>query len=330
MRIADDAPYRPGRREFIALGVGAFALAALPVRLRAQQTVRRSVPIMGTVADFTVVHPDRAAAQHAIDDAIAALRMVDARMSRFRTDSDVGRANLHALRAPVAVGSDTAEVVRAGLLWARQTAGRFDPALGRAVALWDVRQRVRPPSDEEVRRFARRAMYHELEVRGTPDAPMLQFHAAELALDLGAIAKGYAVDRAVAVLRGHGIEHALVNAGGDLYALGSSPDGDAWQIGVRAPAQPSRIAGTIALADAAIATSGDYEQFFTFGGERYHHLLDPATGAPRSVRLHSTTVRASSCMSADAGATAVFGLDTHDADALLQRADASARVVYLG
>lgn len=330
MRIADDAPYRPGRREFIALGIGAFAVAALPVRLRAAQTVRRSVPVMGTIADFTVVHPDRAGAQYAIDEAIAALRGVDAGMSRFRVDSDVGRANLNALAAPVRVSAATGAVVRAGLHWAQATDGRFDPCLGRAVTLWDVRHRVRPPADDDVHRFAHQALWQRLEVHGDADAPALRFHADPLALDLGGIAKGYAVDRAVAVLRRHGIEHALVNAGGDLYALGHSPDGDAWQIGVRSPRAPERIAGTIALHDAAVATSGDYEQFFTFGGERYHHLLDPATGAPRRTRLHSTTVRSATCMGADAGATAVFGLDVTDADALLQRADASARVVFLG
>src|SRR5690606_13732097 len=129
---------------------------------------------------------------------------------------------------------------------------------------------------------------------------------ADLALDLGGIAKGYSVDRAVDALRRHGIEHALVNVGGDLYALGRSPDGDPWQIGVRAAAAPQQLAGTIALTDAAVATSGDYEQFFTHGGRVYHHLLDPATAAPRASSLHSVTVQAASCMSADAAATAAL------------------------
>ncbi len=330
MRTADDAPYRPGRREFISLGVSTFVLAALPFRARAAQTVRRSVPLMGTVADVTVVHPDRLGAHAAIDEALAALRAVDAGMSRFRPDSDVGRANLLALRGPVPVSRATADVVRSALHWADATGGRFDPCLGRITALWDVRHRTAPPADAERRALARAGRWADLELDTGPDAAALRFHGPDLALDLGGIAKGYGVDRAVDALRRHGIEHALVNVGGDLYALGRSPDGDPWQIGVRSPVAPQQLAGTIALTDAAVATSGDYEQFFAYRGRVYHHLLDPATAAPRTSSMHSVTVQAASCMSADAGATAAFGLTATDADALVRRADPSARVLHLG
>lgn len=330
MRTADDAPYRPGRREFISLGVSAFVLAALPFRARAAHTVRRSVPIMGTIADLTVVHPDRLGAHAAIDDALAALRAVDAGMSRFRPDSDVGRANLLALRGRVPVSDATADVVGAALRWADATGGRFDPCLGRVAALWDVRHRTAPPADAELRMLARAGRWTDLELDDAAGAAALRFHGADLALDLGGIAKGYGVDRAVDALRRHGVEHALVNVGGDLYALGRSPDGDPWQIGVRAAAAPHQLAGTIALTDAAVATSGDYEQFFTHGGRIYHHLLDPATAAPRASSLHSVTVQAASCTSADAAATAAFGLSATDADALVRRADVSARVLHLG
>jgi len=130
---------------------------------------------------------------------------------------------------------------------------------------------------------------------------------AGLQADLGGIAKGYGVDRAVGALRDKRIENGLVNVGGDLYALGVSEDGDPWRVGVRSAQDPTRLATTLTLSDRAVATSGDYEQFFRHRGEHYHHLLDPATGAPRKTRAHSLTVTAATCMTADAAATARFG-----------------------
>ena len=138
-------------------------------------------------------------------------------------------------------------------------------------------------------------------------------------IDLGGVAKGYAVDRAVAALRDRGIEHALVGAGGDLYALGRSPAGEPWRIGIRSPDDSDGLVGTLQAENSAIATSGDYVQFFLYGGRRYHHLLDPTTGEPRRSAQRSVTVRADSCMAADAGATATFGMSHADADGLLAR-----------
>ncbi|MHC4491905.1 MAG: FAD:protein FMN transferase, partial [Planctomycetota bacterium] len=100
--------------------------------------------------------------------------------------------------------------------------------------------------------------------------------------------------------------------GGDLYALGASEDGDPWRVGVRSAQDPTRLATTLTLTDMAVATSGDYEQFFKHQGEHYHHLLDPATGAPRKTKAHSLTVTAATCMTADAAATARFGSTAGD------------------
>jgi thiamine biosynthesis lipoprotein len=110
-----------------------------------------------------------------------------------------------------------------------------------------------------------------------------------------------------------------VNAGGDLYALGTSEDGDAWKVGIRSPRNPSELAGRIAISDEAVATSGDYLRQFTHAGRRYHHLLDPATGEPWQSDVHSVTVRAAACLDADAAATAVFGMDPSRADGLVRR-----------
>jgi len=303
-----DMGFRPRRRDLLALGVGAFVVAAVPFTLRGgRRLVRRRVPLMGTLAELAVVHEDERLANAALDAALDELRAVETTMSRFLPSSDVGRANQRAARAPVTVSRPTADVLAEALRWAAATDGAFDPCLGRAVGLWDVAHRKTPPPAPRVRALAGRRLYRALELEDWRGEPVIRFRDGDIALDLGGIAKGYGVDCAVAALRDRGIENGLVNVGGDLYALGVSEDGDPWRVGVRSAQDPTRLSTTLTLTDRAVATSGDYEQFFEHRGEHYHHLLDPATGAPRKTKARSLTVTAATCMTADAAATARFG-----------------------
>ncbi|MCK6459396.1 MAG: FAD:protein FMN transferase [Planctomycetes bacterium] len=312
------------RRTFLALGAGAFAVAMTPFAFRRGRIVRRTIPVMGTIAEVAVVDDDAAAAQAAIDAAFAELRAVDAAMSRFSAGSDVGRLNREGARGPVAVSPETAHVLEEALRWARATDGRFDPCLGLAIELWDVNRRHEPPPAGAVRRLAGRHLYRALDVDTWRGAHVARFTDADVAVDLGGIAKGHAVDRAVAALRARGIGRAFVNAGGDLYAMGASEDNDPWQVGIQSAADPSRIERVIAVEDAAVATSGDYLQCFRFGGRRYHHLLDPGSGEPWRTDGRSLTIVAGRCVDADAGATACFGAP--DPDAAVRRAAPGARM----
>jgi thiamine biosynthesis lipoprotein len=192
--------------------------------------------------------------------------------------------------------------------------------------LWDVEHRTTPPSAGDLRRLAGRHLYRALDVEGGA-RPRVRLTDRDAAIDLGGIAKGYAVDRAAGALRRRGVTRGIVNVGGDLYAIGRSADGDPWRVGIRSPADPDGLMGTLEVADAAVATSGDYERFFEYRGRRYHHLLDPETAAPRVSAAHSVTVRASSCMDADAAATAVFGLGQADAARLLRATGRGAELV---
>ncbi|HEX5138315.1 MAG TPA: FAD:protein FMN transferase [Planctomycetota bacterium] len=313
------------RRTFLALGAGAFAVAMSPLAFRPRRgLVRRMIPVMGTLAEVAVVHPDAALAEEAIDAAFSELRSVDARMSRFSAMSDVGRLNSGGARGPVAVAPETARVLAEALRWARATDGLFDPCIGRAIELWDVNRRHEPPPEGDVRRWAGRHLHRSLELDTWRGAPVARFTDGDVAVDLGGIAKGYAVDRAVDALRARGITRAFVNAGGDLYAMGASEDGDKWQVGVQSAKDPSRVERVLSVEDEAVATSGDYLQGFRCGGRRYHHLLDPASGEPWRTDGKSLTIAAARCIDADAAATAFFGAPS--ADASLRGADPSARV----
>jgi thiamine biosynthesis lipoprotein len=298
---------KPSRRDFVVLGVGALVVASVPWRSRRRVLAQRTIPSMGTVADFTVIHRDEQYAQAAITAAIARLRMVESLMTRYQPSSDVGRANRNAGRDGVIVTPETATVLTAALDWASRTEGAFDPALGGAIDLWDVGHRTSPPPADAVRRYAARGLYRALDVGTWSGHRGVRFTQPDVGIDLGGIAKGYGVDQAVAVLREWGITDALVNVGGDLYAMGRSADGGSWRVGVRSPERADRLVAEFDLEDAAVATSGDYLQYFDHHGRRYHHLLDPATGEPTVSRMRSITLRASDCMTADAAATACFG-----------------------
>jgi thiamine biosynthesis lipoprotein len=156
---------------------------------------------------------------------------------------------------------------------------------------------------------------------------MVRFEDRDVHLDLGGIAKGYGIDRAVAALRRKGIAHAIVTVGGDLYALGQAPDGAPWQVGIRDPHNLDRLAGRLEVTDRAVTTSGDYERFFNWRGVRYHHLIDPRTAAPRRTPVHSVTVLGDNCMNADAAATAVFGMATDAARRVARRVLRDADVI---
>lgn len=329
--MSSDLPRGVDRRQFITLGVGAFVVASLPtatlIRGRRPVLVRRTMPVMGTIAEFAVLHRDVRMANLAIDSAATELRRVEALMTRFTPTSDIGRANAAGARRAVPVNAETASVVRDALAWAEVSDGAFDPAIGGAVALWDVTRRHAPPPEHDVRAFAGRHLYRHVrvEVRGARAA--LAFEEPAVKLDLGGIAKGHGVDCAADVLRRWGVTSALVNVGGDLVAIGSAADGDPWRIGIQDPADERGLIGTVDVADAAVATSGSYQQYFRHRGHRYHHLLDPATGAPRVTPVQSLTVQARCCRDADAAATALYGMNGEHAAAVLSVRSPGAFVV---
>ena len=321
-------PASPDRRRLLVLGVGAFVAATVPAAWRRKNVlVRRQVPLMGTLAEIVVVDSDRSHAHGAIDAALTELHHVENAMSRFKAASDVGRANATASVAPVDISEATAMVLKESLRWASASEGRFDPCYGRAVELWDVSNRREPPAAEQVRRLAGRQFFRSLELDTFRRRPVVRFADEDAAIDLGGIAKGYGVDRAVSALRDSGIHHALINVGGDLYGLGESENGDPWRVGIRSAADPSTIDEMFELTDAAVATSGDYLRFFSHGGQRYHHLLDPVTGMPHVGRMHSVTVTAHTCMCADAAATTLFGMEGSSAERLLSMVAPDAVVV---
>jgi len=244
---------------------------------------------MGTPVRVVLYAPDRASADAAAREAFAEVARLDAMMSDWRADSELSR-----LKSGDEVSAGLADVLRVSLDVSEKTDGAFDPTVGPVVALWRrARHEKRLPDDAALAEALERTGFEKLEL----DGRRVRLLVPGMKLDLGGIAKGYAADRALAVLRAAGLEHALVAAGGDL-SLGAPPPGRAgWRVDVAG-------GSVVELARCGAATSGDVEQFVEVGGRRYSHVVDPRTGMGVE-RMEAVTVIASDGTRADAVATAM-------------------------
>ena len=234
-----------------------------------------------------------ALAQRAIDEVLR----IEARYSRYRPDSLIGRVNAAAGGATVPCDAETLALLRfADHLW-RASEGRFDATSGVYRRAWDFRSGQLP---EPAAIDALRPLVNWPAVQWGEAG--LRLPVAGMELDFGGFGKEYAADRAAGVLRAAGVAHALVELAGDLVAIGPRPDGAPWQIGIRHPRTPGALLASVPLADQALATSGDYERFIEHEGRRYGHVLDARTGWPQD-HWQSASVVAPTCLAAGAAAT---------------------------
>jgi thiamine biosynthesis lipoprotein len=274
---------------------------------------------LGTICRLRIF---QAAPRRVYDAVFARLREIEAVLSANLETSDVEKVNRNAGIAPVAVRPELTAALERALWYAERTAdseGRaaFDPTIGPLVKLWDIGgSATRVPLDEEIEAARSLVDWREVELDGGRGTVFLR--RAGMRLDLGAIAKGYAADEAAAVLRRQGISRALIDLGGNIYALGERGGGEPFQIGLQDPRKPrGAYLGVIAARDISVVTSGDYERFFEQDGVRYHHILSPKTGFPVRAPFRSVTITARASIDADALSTAVFALGVEKGEALI-------------
>jgi thiamine biosynthesis lipoprotein len=270
---------------------------------------------MGTVVEITLIGDDEEAARKAALQAFQEIRRIEYLMSPSIESSDVTRINRSAGNDEVKVSPETIEVIKGAQEVSKLSGGGFDITVGPLVELWrKARERGIPPEMEEVKETLNLVNFRNLK---THYGGKVLLKKKGMAIDLGGIAKGYAVDRAFDLLKGLGYRSFLVNAGGDLRVEGSKL-GEPWSIGIQHPRDPGKIMARISLSDTAAATSGDYEKFFIHQGKRYHHILNPRNGFPAE-GCQSVTVLHKEAITADALATAIFVLSPEKGYALCQR-----------
>lgn len=302
-----DRSARSGKTVHIAVGLFVFCLllGGLIYQKRsvpAFQTYRQSRFLLDTVVELMLASPNEKQATEAMEAAFSEMQRVEALLSKYRKGSQIFRINQQAAQQPVAVDAEVIEILRRSLAYSEQTGGLFDMSIGPLMDLWGIGTEGEGiPKRADLEQLLPYINYTQVDIRTTGEVFLRH---AQNSLDLGGIAKGYSIDKAIEMLRQRGITSALLNAGGDIRCLGRKIDGSAWRIGVKHPREEGVLA-VVELGDMAVATSGDYERFFLRDDTRYHHLLDPRSGLPAR-DCQSVTILAPSAEQADVMATAVF------------------------
>lgn len=282
-------------------GVAGIVLVVLLLRGRAPAVAVEDYHVaMGTIVRVALF-VDESQAPPLFAAARGEIARLDSLLTHYGATSEVARVNEAPVGDWVDVSPELAGLLAGSLRLAERTKGAFDPTLGALTKLWGFPDARRPPTTTQIEAALRLCGHELVQLQGN----RVRRELPGLRLDLGAAAKGYIVDRTVALLRAAGVDAGVVEAGGDLRYWGVKPDGRAWRFGVQHPRDPARITAVEDVGLPALATSGDYEQTFEYDGQRYHHLLDPATGRPAR-RTVSATVWASTAIVADVLATAAF------------------------
>ncbi len=275
-----------------------FSVAAPPIH-------RQSTKLMGTFCEIQVCHSDAAVAQQAICRAFDEMQRVERLLSNHDPASELSALNSEAYRSPFRVSDELLDFVLKCRALYEATENAFDPTVGPLVRAWGFfNSHPEKPSDSDIAAAKAASGFDKVQVNEA--AHTVSFAAAGMEIDSGGIGKGYAVDRAVQVLREVGIEAALVSSGGStLYALGSHPGRPGWRIAIKNPADWQRPLALANLCGCSLSTSGVSERSVQAGSRRYSHIFDPRTGEPVE-RMCQVTVIAPRATESDALTKAAF------------------------
>ncbi|MDH2293010.1 MULTISPECIES: FAD:protein FMN transferase [Cobetia] len=281
-------------------------------------------PIFGTGFHVTVAADLDADEVASLKQAsLEALDKVDWQMSTYKDASELSKLNQAPLDTPITLSDGLAQVLAESQDIGKRSDGAFDITVGPAVNLWGFGPDERldkAPSDEQIARALEKVDHLALELDGNTVIKRKPVYA-----DLSGIAKGYGVDRVADVLEANGIENYLVEVGGEIRVKGEKPGHKPWRIAIEAPKSFERsVQRIIDPGNAAVATSGDYRNYFEQDGVRYSHTIDPRTGRPIQHSLASVTVITPDCASADAWATALNVLGAEKAMTIADRENIAA------
>jgi len=283
-----------------------------------QQLYRDTQVMMGTFVEVT--SPDKNAATIVFNE----IKRIEDLLSKYKADSEVAKLNQS---GKLKVSPDTFFIIKKSKEFWQASDSAFDITVAPLVDLWGFTdEKYRLPTQQEIKNTLKLIGSDKIILHD--DDNMIEFKLSGMKIDLGAIAKGYALDCAADKLRKAGIKSCLINAGGQVYALGDKPPhqrfwcggkfGKPWKIAIKEP-RGRDFTGYLELKDKSVATSGDYEQCFIKGKTRYSHILNPKTGYPADSGIVSVTVIASDGLTADALATAIFVLGKEKGEELAKR-----------
>lgn len=284
-----------------ASAVIAIIFAAAQGNHAAREPVKseRETFLLGTLVSIAAYGSDKTSLDLAVSEAIDEIARLEQIFSVNLASSEISRINAAPdIEGGHAISPETSELLALSLKITEETDGAFDPTIGALVRLWGIgTDRAHIPGDHKIAELLPKVGWRAVTLWQIPDEENLAQTVYKISagkgqeLDLGAIAKGYAADRAAQVLRAHGVKSALLNLGGDLVTIGESPKQRGWRLGFQNPyGSRGDYFAVITTADSTLVTSGAYERFFEHEGVRYHHIIDPATGRPAVTDLVSVSI----------------------------------------
>ncbi|SEN37092.1 thiamine biosynthesis lipoprotein [Nitrosomonas marina] len=253
---------------------------------------------MGSPCSIQLYAKSKKKGQNAAEAAIADISRLESLYSRYRADSFLSKINRVAAKAgSISVDDETAGLLDYAATCYQQSGGLFDITSGILRQVWDFKSN-QLPTNAEIDQIKKRIGWHRLKW----ERPVLSFGVPGMEIDFGGVVKEYAVDRAAALCFEAGIEHGVVNLGGDIKIIGPHPDGSPWRIAIQHPRNPDVALKILLLQSGALASSGDYERCITINGRRYGHVLNPKTGWPVS-HMAAVSVVGEFCVVAGSAST---------------------------
>jgi len=293
---------------WVVLPIALILVAAWYILGLKARPLKRTEMIMGTVVEITVIPPN----QEAIEEAFDAIKEVDQLMSTYKPESEVSILNRQGQNH---VSSQTSRIIQEAIKFSEVTNGAFDITCRPLINLWKrAKKEEKIPTLKEIEEARSLVSYKKIILQGD----LVKFQEPGMQIDLGGIAKGWAVDKAIQALKRRGVRAALVNAGGDLFALGKRGLWKKWDVGIQDPRDEEKILSTIEVSHRGVATSGDYRRYFTLEGRRFSHIVDPRTGETVEDVPMSVTVVAPDATTADALATGIFVLGPEEGMRLIE------------
>ncbi len=284
--------------------------------------------VMGTFARIVAVAGHKDIAQKGIDDAFARLRQIEELASVHLEDSEISKVNSFAFLEPVKVSDPVFEILQAAVDYGKLTNGAFDITVGPLIEIWQAAAEANSiPAPEQLEKALAKVGFDKIHL--DPNNKTVRFGVEGMKLDLGGIAKGYAIDRAVAALKQAGSVGGMVDIGGDIRCFGTPAKGKkSWLIGLQDPdlSQKDQNLLVLKLSDAAVATSGDYRRFVLIGDERHSHIIDTQTGQS-AAKLSSVSVITEKAIDADVLATAVSVLGPEEGLKLIDSLDNTEAII---
>jgi thiamine biosynthesis lipoprotein len=260
---------------------------------------------MGTPVETTARYPDINYCKEALYFAYREMERVEDLLAYQKESSEISKINRAAGVRAVPVSEETFAILQRAVGYSRKLDGLFDVTIGPLSSLWGFSgpQGGHLPLANEIEQQRKLVDYRDLVLNKADTTVFLKKKG--MLLDLGGIAKGYAIDRGSRVLKEKGVTNFILNAGGDMYVSGEKEENIPWKVGIKDPREGQKLVASFALKDYAVATSGDYERFIMVDGQRYHHILDPRSGYPGKL-CRSTTTFAPTVEEADVMATYMF------------------------